>query len=86
MRPIEVVQDVRVRGVEHQAQTLRAEVVHDALPVALVCWSFPTEDEVGAHRATLDAWSAGGAALTFVLTGRTATLLDERELFRRALG
>lgn len=86
MSRIEVVQDVRVRAVEHHARTLRAEVLHGAVPIARVSWSLPSEDEVGAHRETLDAWSAGGAALTFVRVGSTAALLDERELFRRALG
>jgi hypothetical protein len=81
---IEVIQDIGVLGVTEDGDDLHVDIFGGETNVCgVVRFTFADQAERAAMRRLLDRWRKHGTALTFVSTGSTISLLNDRALFDR---
>lgn len=83
---IEVIQNVRVFGVDCDGDEVRVDLYGgDACACGTLVYRFAERRERRARTALLRRWCAAATPLTYVCRDRTATLLDELALLSDAL-
>lgn len=84
---IEVIQNVRVFGVEREGDELRVDLYGgEACACGTLIYRFGDRRERRERVALLRRWCAEATPLTYVSRDGTATLLDEMALLTDALG